>query len=64
MEVENIIDDFLNSHVHIYLDDGVYVNKNYNLVFNKEEHDKLFKHGYYRPDYKDWLLKNSKLRIE
>jgi hypothetical protein len=64
MELENIIDEFLNAYAHIYLENGAYVNKNYDLVFDRKEHNKLFGHGYYLPHYKDWLLENAEIRIK
>lgn len=62
MTLEEVIDIFINSHCHIYLSTGAYVNKDYELVFNKIEHDKLFSYGYYVPDYKEWLKENAELK--
>lgn len=59
MNLKEAIDKFVDSPVHIYLDNGCYVTRDYKLQFDKKEHDKLFSNGHYIPTYKKWLIENS-----
>lgn len=59
MNLKEAIDQFFDNPVHNYLENGCYINKDYQLQFDKKEQEKLFSNGYYIPSYKKWLMKNS-----
>ncbi len=61
MNLKEAVDKFVDACVHIYTETGAYVDEEYNLEFDKTEHDRLFSGIYYIPDYRDWLMENAKL---
>ena len=61
MNLKQAVDKFVDACVHIYTETGAYVDKDYDLEFDREEHNRLFSGIYHIPDYKDWLAANAKL---
>ena len=61
MNLKQAVNKFIDACVHIYTEAGAYVDEEYDLEFDKAEHDRLFSGIYYIPDYRDWLTENAKL---
>jgi hypothetical protein len=64
MTLKEAVNKFVDSGVHFHLINGAFVDKDHRLIFDKEEHDRLFSSGYYIPSYKKWLIENAELKSD
>lgn len=61
-DIKKLVKDFSNKKARVLLNNGCYINKNHDLIFDKDEYNKLFEHGHYIPKWEKWLIDNSKIR--
>lgn len=64
LSIIGAVEGVINSRGTLFLENGIFIDREHTLVFDKKEHDKKFSSGYYIPHYQEWLNENSEVTFE